>query len=198
VDRSESDRYPQVEGRAMSVTLDYAIVGTIVRLLKANGSWCGETHIQKTAFVAKEIFGVPLSATFVLYKHGPFSFDLNGILGSMRADRVLALVPQGSYGPSFTSEPSMDFVFRKFEREINDLAQKIEQVAKYFGPKNVADLERVATAIFITLKRPADGVEIRASELNHRKPHIPMPVALSAVVEADQFLQTARNVENAA
>ena len=92
----------------------------------------------------------------------------------------------------------MDFVFRKFEREINDLAQRIEQVARYFGPKNVADLERVATAIFITLKRPADGVEIRASELNRLKPHITIPAALSAVVEADQFLQTVRNVENAA
>ena len=92
----------------------------------------------------------------------------------------------------------MDFVFRKFEREINDLVQKIERVARYFGPKNVADLERVATAIFITLKRPTDGVEIRASELNNRKPHITISAALSAVVEADQFLQTARNVENAA
>jgi uncharacterized protein YwgA len=182
----------------MTVTLDYAVVGLIVRQLKVHGSWCGETHIQKTAFVAKEVLGVPLSVAFVLYKHGPYSFDLNGILGSMRADRVLALVPQGSYGPSFTSEPPMDSVFRQFEREIASISNRIESIARYFGPKNVADLERIATAIFVTLKRPNDSAEIRASELNRLKPHIAIPVALSAVAEADQFLQTAQGIENAA
>lgn len=182
----------------MTITLDYAIVGQIVQQLKAHGSWCGETHIQKTAFVAKDILGVPLSASFVLYKHGPFSFDLSGILGSMRADRVLALVPQSNYGPSFTIEPAMELVFRQFQNEIGRHAQKIQRVASVFGPKKVADLERIATAIFITLKSPRDSVEARATELNRLKPHIAIPIALSAVIAADQFLQTARQVENAA
>lgn len=182
----------------MTVTLDYAIVGLIVRKLKDYGSWCGETHIQKTAFVAREVLGVPLSASFVLYKHGPFSFDLNGILGSMRADRVLSLMPQGRYGPSFANEPSMESVFRQFQGELEKIAPKIERLASYFGPKNVSDLERIATAIFITLKRPNDGAETRAAELNGLKPHIAIPAALTAVAEADQFLQTANNFESAA
>lgn len=182
----------------MTITLDYAIVGQVVQQLKAHGSWCGETHIQKTAFVAKDVLGVPLSASFVLYKHGPYSFDLNGILGSMRADRVLALVPQGSYGPSFTIEPAMEMVFHQFQNELGRLTQKIQHVANFFGPKNVADLERIATAIFITIKSPRDSVEARTTELNRLKPHIAVPTALSAVVEADHFLLTARQVENAA
>jgi uncharacterized protein YwgA len=178
--------------------LDYAIVGQIIQRLKAYGSWCGETHIQKTAFVAKDVLGVPLSASFVLYKHGPYSFDLNGILGSMRADRVLALVPQGSYGPSFTIETAMATIFQRFQNELNRFAPKIDRVASLFGPKNVADLERIATAIFVTLKSPSDSAEVRATELNRLKPHIAIPAALLAVVEADQFLRTTGKVENAA
>jgi len=178
----------------MSLTLDYAIVGLIVRQLTENGSWCGETHIQKAAYVAKAVFGVPLSADFVLYKHGPFSFDLNGVLSSMRADKVLSLVPQGRYGPSIKNEPTMEFVFRRFEEQLSKLTEKIEKVAKFFGSKNVSDLERIATAIFVSLQRPADTVEVRAAELNRIKPHISLPAALQAVTEADQFLQVSREV----
>jgi uncharacterized protein YwgA len=178
----------------MSLTLDYAIVGQVIRQLADKGSWCGETHVQKAAYVAKAVFGVPLSAEFVLYKHGPFSFDLNGLLSSMRADKVISLVPQGHYGPSITIEPAMDFVFRRFAEPLSGSIDKIERVAKFFGSKNVADLERFATAIFVTLKHSTESVEVRAAELNRLKSHIPLPLALQAVEEADQFLKESRVV----
>jgi len=36
-----------------------------------------KTHIQKTAYAAKQVFGVPLDARFVLYKEGLYSFDVH-------------------------------------------------------------------------------------------------------------------------
>jgi hypothetical protein len=62
----------------MTISADYALVGAIIKELADAGSWCGETHIQKTAYVAKELLGVPIAASFILYKHGPYSFDLSG------------------------------------------------------------------------------------------------------------------------
>lgn len=182
----------------MSLTLDYAIVGQVVRQLTDNGSWCGETHVQKAAYVAKEVFSVPLSAEFVLYKHGPFSFDLNGLLSSMRADKVISLVPQGNYGPSIKIEPAMDFVFRRFAEQLSGSIGNIEKVARFFGSKNVADLERFATAIFVTLRRSTESAEDRAAELNHLKSHIPLALALQAVEEADRFLKASRVVDGTA
>lgn len=173
----------------MTVTLDYAIVGLIIQELKSQGSWCGETHIQKTAFVARDVWGVPLSTPFVLYKHGPYSFDLNSVLASMRADRVLALIPQQNYGPSFALESAFGAVAEKFKTEIDKMKTKVERVAGFFGRKNVADLERVATAIFITLKGPNASSEVRATELNKLKPHIAIADALDAIAEADNFLR---------
>ena len=65
------------------------------------GSWCGETHIQKTSYVAKCVEHVPFESEFVLYKHGPYSFDLNAVLNRMRSQGIITLVPQGSYGASY-------------------------------------------------------------------------------------------------
>ncbi|MEG3056219.1 MAG: hypothetical protein RQM90_09140 [Methanoculleus sp.] len=53
------------------------------------GSWCGETHIQKATYFLEAMMGIPLGFPYVLYKHGPFSFDLSDELASMRADALL-------------------------------------------------------------------------------------------------------------
>lgn len=178
----------------MTISPDYALVGLIIKELKDRGSWCGETHIQKAAFVAKEAMGVPLSTSFVLYKHGPYSFDLNSTLASMRADRVLALIPQGQYGPSLALERAAESVFERFKSNINESASKIKFVAAAFATKNVVELERVTTAIYVKLKRPQDSPEARAAELNRLKPHIDLLTALSSVNEADQFLEKVKSI----
>ena len=44
--------------------------------LRARGSACGESHIQRTAFFLQQLTLVPLGLAFRLWKHGPYSFDL--------------------------------------------------------------------------------------------------------------------------
>ena len=62
------------------------VVIKLLDALKKNGSWCGETHIQKAVFFLKAIKKVPVDFNFILYKHGPFSFDLRDHLPLMRLD----------------------------------------------------------------------------------------------------------------
>ena len=52
----------------MSVTLDYAIVGTIVRLLKANGSWCGKLTSKRLLLLQRR---------FLVYRSQRRSFCIN-------------------------------------------------------------------------------------------------------------------------
>jgi hypothetical protein len=54
---------------------DAVLVG-LARRLYEQGSWTGETHIQKAAYLLHELLAVPFDFAFILYKHGPFSFDL--------------------------------------------------------------------------------------------------------------------------
>ncbi len=53
-----------------------AVVVELVEQLGRRNSWCGATHLQKTAYFLRELTSVPLDFDFVLYKHGPFSFDV--------------------------------------------------------------------------------------------------------------------------
>lgn len=66
-----------------------AVILSLIENLRAKGSWCGETHIQKATYFVQELLRVPLEFEFVLYKHGPYSFDLSDELtaqcGQMRS-----------------------------------------------------------------------------------------------------------------
>src|SRR5258707_96416 len=88
--------------RTMKYAQRVAVLGLLIREMREKGSWTGETHIQKGAFLLQELMGVNLGLDFVLYRHGPFSFDLRDELSSMQADELLALVlRREGYGPSF-------------------------------------------------------------------------------------------------
>ena len=71
-----------------------AVLAGLARRLDERGSWSGETHIQKAAYLLHELADVPFEFEFILYKHGPFSFELRDELASMRADRLLERQPQ--------------------------------------------------------------------------------------------------------
>jgi hypothetical protein len=52
-----------------------SLIVALVEKLRENRSWAGETHLQKATYVLKRVLGVPIEFRFILYKHGPFSFD---------------------------------------------------------------------------------------------------------------------------
>src|ERR1035437_1902213 len=84
-----------------------AIILQLTEDLRNHGSWCGETHIQKATYLLQELTGVPLAYSFILYKHGPFSFDLRDQITEMRADEILVLESQPApYGPSIVAGPN--------------------------------------------------------------------------------------------
>jgi hypothetical protein len=71
-----------------------AVLAGLARRLDERGSWSGETHLQKAAYLLHELTDVPFEFEFILYKHGPFSFELRDELSAMRADRLLERQPQ--------------------------------------------------------------------------------------------------------
>src|SRR5271168_3642259 len=136
--------------------------------LRANGSWAGETHMQKTTFVLQELLDVPLGFDFVLYKHGPFSFDLRDELTFMRAQGFFQLEPQYPYGPSLVAGAKGELLSKAFGRAVERYAAGIQFVSQKLGAKTVAELERTATALYISLREP--GVAEVAERLTNVKP----------------------------
>src|ERR1700738_1219654 len=82
----------------------FVLVAELANRMRNEGSWAGETHLQKCVYFLQELLGVPTDYDFVLYKHGPFSFTLREELGEMRSEGLLEIRmnPQ-PYGPSLVA-----------------------------------------------------------------------------------------------
>ena len=154
------------------------------------GSWCGETHIQKGTFFLQNLLGVETEFEFVLYRHGPFSFDLRDDLSSMRADDLLELVTKREgYGPAYVPTRFSEVFLERFPKTTTRYERQVEFVAGELADKGVAELERLATAFFIVDTEGLDHVEDRATRLVQIKPHISLPEALSASREVSVLIK---------
>ncbi len=168
-----------------------SVLLSLTQQLRREGSWTGETHVQKAAYVLTRVLGVPLGYEFILYKHGPFSFDLRRELNAMRAEGFLAWEVRAlPYGPSLKEGELADALKRQFSAAAKRYEKQIEFVAKRLGGKDVKTLERFATAIYVTLDMEAPREE-RAARIHKLKPHVSIPEAELAVKEADEFLREA-------
>jgi hypothetical protein len=166
-----------------------AILISLVENLRARGSWCGETHVQKATYFLQNLMKVPLSFDFVLYKHGPYSFELTDEITAMRADNLLALQSQSyPYGPSLVPTPAGIALRSKFPKTLGQYSHSIEFVAQQVGTRNVAELERLATALYVTLHN-AGNREARAHRLHEIKPHISPDEAYRATEAVDDIIQ---------
>jgi uncharacterized protein YwgA len=153
--------------------------------LRKFGSWAGETHMQKTTFFLQELLGAPLGFDFVLYKHGPFSFDLRDELTFMRAQGFLQLEPQYPYGPTLVAGAKGELLSKAFGHVVEQYVAETRFVSQKLGAKTVAELERTATALYISLREPR--VADIADRLTTLKPHITLPEARTAVSEVEQI-----------
>ncbi|MBI5506718.1 MAG: hypothetical protein HY899_18165 [Deltaproteobacteria bacterium] len=173
----------------MTYTERVVILSELAERLRAKGSWCGETHLQKSVYLLQHVEKVPLGFEFVLYRHGPFSFDLREELSAMRGDGFLRVEPQSyPYGPRLMADPSSAAVRSAHAGALRRYEKNIEAVADIVGAKGVADLEKLATALFVSESAPGASAEIRAVRINEMKPHVSYDDALAAVSAVDDIL----------
>jgi len=179
----------------MTETQKDVVLLSFIECLKDKGSWCGETHIQKGTYFFQELMGVPLGFEFILYKHGPYSFDLKDELTSQMADALLALKPRPPYGPSILPGENSQNLLDRFPQTRQTFRRQAEFVASRLGSRDVSVLERLATALFVTRKElPGGSVAERASRIHQLKPHVPLDLAHDAVVEVDKLIAEAQPI----
>ena len=170
-----------------------ALLLNLIEEMHNNESWCGETHIQKSAYFLQELMKVPLGFDFVLYKHGPFSFDLRDELTALRASELLEVHPQFPYGPKIVPTDRSEYIQGLSTNTLSTFKEKIEFVANKLAPKGSADLERLGTALYVTLRQESGPSEDeRSRRLVELKPHISVQCAREAVTEIDGVVNEAR------
>lgn len=173
-----------------------AILLELIKRLRSRGSWCGETHIQKATYFLQDLYKVPLGFDFILYKHGPFSFDLRDEITAMRADSILKLLaPPLPYGPSLVPGENSNLVLDLFRKACERHSQQLQCVSDKLANKGVANLEQLATAFYVSqnLVHDEKTVEGRAKKIVEIKPHISLEQARSAVVAVDEMVSSKKS-----
>lgn len=170
-----------------------ALIVSLIETLREHGSWCGETHIQKALYCLQVVNRVPTDFDFILYKHGPFSFDLRDALTEMRANGLLDMRQNYPYGPSLFPTSKGKALIDRFPKTVGKYKSAIDYIANAFGSRGVAELERLSTALYVTkdLDMESRDAEERAELLQELKPHIPHVKAKEAVEEVDILLEEA-------
>ncbi|HQD27481.1 MAG TPA: hypothetical protein PKV78_13195 [Methanoculleus thermophilus] len=159
------------------------------------GSWCGETHIQKATYFLEAMMGIPLGFHYVMYKHGPFSFDLSDELASMRADALLEWeIKPEPYGNALKTTNVSARLKAKVPRTLAKYRPAITFVARKFGTRGVKDLEKISTALYVTKEARDQGCEARARRITELKPHITYDEAKEAVCFVDEMFREAEPV----
>ena len=169
-----------------------AVVTSLVEKMQDRDGWCGETHIQKTAYFLKGLMCIPLGYDFIVYKHGPYSFDLHDDLMAMKANRFLKTETRHPYGPSFKPGELSHVLTSRFPKTLAQFEPQIEFISEELSNKNVRELERLGTALFITEKEPEASVDERARSVNNLKPHVTLGIAIKAVTEVDALKERAK------
>ena len=157
------------------------------------GSWCGETHLQKSTFFLQEGLGVPLNFSFILYRHGPFSFELRDELAEMHTRLLLDVERRDPYGPSLKVSSSGETYKAHFSRTTQRFEESVGFIAERLANKGVAELERLGTALYVLREEPGRSHDTNVKRLTELKPHVREDLAARAVTEVEELLEAAKN-----
>jgi uncharacterized protein YwgA len=162
----------------------------MIKALHRANSWCGETHIQKAIYLLQSAGEVDLGYGFVLYKHGPYSFDLATDIASLRSANVIEFAfPVQGYGPSVTLTTLAERIMQSAQLFVRQFATRINFIAEWFGSHDVRYLERIATAFYVKQQSPREDTAGLAARIMSLKPHISEPDAYTALRELDVKLR---------
>ena len=144
-------------------------------------------------YILQDLSKSNFSYKFLIYKHGPYSFELNNELAAMRAANILEfLFPREGYGPSIGPTKFGEKVLEVNEENIREFSPFVEFLADWFATSDVRHLEKVATAYFVTQKNPRVPAIERAKKLNSLKPHVDIQAAEEAVRIVDEKRKEAK------
>jgi len=175
-----------------------AVIVGLARRMKEHGSWTGETHIQKTAYLLRELMEVPFAFDFILYKHGPFSFELRDELAAMHADRLIDRETQSRHGSRIAVTERGLEIEERFQLTMARYEEHLEWITSRLGNRDMKDLEGLAIALWVTRQMDQDAsVQDRAEAINQLEPHFSLESAAESVEQIDKLIVEATPIASA-
>jgi hypothetical protein len=173
----------------MNELVQRTVLVGLVKRLADKGSWAGETHVQKAAYLLAELRNIDFNFDFILYKYGPYSFGLHDELATMCADDLMErFLPDPRYGPQLLVRPGGVRLEQRLRTAAQRYGEALDWITDILAGRGVADLERLATAMWMTRQDPDGSVQSRAQGVVDVKRHISLDDAVGSVEEIDRLL----------
>lgn len=171
----------------MSVLANGYLLAMLEEMEKA-GSWCGETHLQKCIYLLACLEGVGvLPYEFIMYKHGPYSFDLHDTLGELQSALLIERTATPPYGSRLNNTEIGTKYLQRLERQGKVDREPLRRIAGAFSSLTVSELERLATAAYVNHELPGRERGVRVDRLRTLKPHITRPLAEDSFTRIDEY-----------
>ena len=166
----------------------HRLILLVLNCLKEHGSWAGKTHLIKTLYLLKALSKQKIPFDFILYKHGPYSFDIEDELAVMKSYSAIAsdTIING-YGESLIPGSNSSITEKRVKMD-KKTKYEIQEICKLVGTKNVRELECLATITWIIKNDKIKDQQDVFNKLNYYKPHISDEEALTAFNKIQNFL----------
>jgi hypothetical protein len=163
----------------------HALILELIDRLNMQGSWCGPEYLQKAVYFLQHLLQVPTGLDFVLYMFAPFSFDLEDEETTMRADYLLEWrLRSGFFGPILWPTEGSKAFRERYPITLKTYDDHLAFVCRILDKKSLNELERLATALFLTGELGEDAhVEEKVNRIVERHHHVSPMDAFAAVEE---------------
>jgi len=169
----------------------HALILAVVEGLRQRGSWTGKTHVQKALFLLQASGALEVPFAFVLYKHGPYSFDAEAELEQMKSYAALdSRAVEGGYG-AVLGPGSNAALIQRLNPLPAAVREAVDFICRAVGCKTVAELEPLATAAWIRAREGLVEPGAVVERLRQLKPHVGLREAEEADREARRIFETA-------
>jgi len=144
-------------------------------------------------YIAQDLAKGNFGYKYIMYKHGPYSFDLKNELSGMKASNMIEYTfPREEYGPGIEVTKFGDRVFKTHQEDIEKYHRINEFVSSWLAASDVTQLEKLATAYFVTQRNPREPLMERAKRISGLKPHVDLVAAEEALKTIDEKRQEAK------
>ncbi len=168
----------------------HALVLEMIEALGRKGSRTGKAHIIKGFFLGQAAGLLRVPFEFFLYKHGPYSIDIEAAIEQMKSYGAAEVEPAfDGYGVLLSPGKNAPFAERHGSLSA-DTIQGIDRVSEFLRYRNASQLERLATAAWIRTREEITDADQVARRLHELKPHVSLEEARKADDEVRVFLES--------
>jgi hypothetical protein len=170
----------------------HAFLLEAIEQFHSNGELPKGTHLHKAMFFLRAM-GVPVPFSFILYKHGPFSLDVESELAEMKS--YYATCPDSRPGFSQVLQAGINAQSLRQKVQLTPEERRaVAQVCKFLAGKPLMEIEVLATAAWIKSNEQFRTSDEMARRLHLLKPYVSPHEATERVGEIETIISGGQRV----